>query len=336
MLNNIFLNQCEYCLTAYITPTGTCSISYEGSVNVENLIGLEADVNTEKDCKNLCFSNDFCSSYTYYDDEHATHKHLYMLLTSIKNPVKKCENCQSGPDRCDAFEACRFGLWSNGKEISAENCLLVKESKTLNYLSGEDGCFKTIIAVAIGSGGHGSTRSEKCTGGSGGGCGYINSIEFVLPMNKSITVEMNPNGIDTSLTLEGEIILSAANGLAHICQNGGDGYSGGGDESVSSTVNAGDGGTAGGDGEVGSSSKEGGKGSGFDISSIVMTHYQLSPGKGGENQGMFGGGGGGVLLDRIGPDTASLDGNGEGYGGGGVGGTTTSGLPGCLIFEILD
>ena len=111
----------------------------------------------------------------------------------------------------------------------------------------------------------------------------------------------------------GEILLSALNCLPHNCAVGGDGYSGGGGEGDSNSRNGGNGGTDGGDGKVGA--REGGKGSGLDIGSIAMNHYQMYAGKGGENQGYFGGGGGGIVVCGLGPDTGYTD----GYGAGSVG-----------------
>jgi len=328
------LNDCEDCLTAFTKGECTCGIAFEGFMNPENLIGLETDIQSEAACRNLCSSDSSCSTYTYYDTQHLTNKNLCMLLTTLQNPVKKCENCMSGSDVCEPFSTCRLGLWSwsNSTEFSADNFLLADESNEISYISGEDGCFKTIKAVAVGSGGKGLTK--VCAGGSGGGSGYINHTEFILPSNTRASLHTN-SGQDTILKLGEEMIIDAGNGLeGPECSDGGAGYSGGGGGSGTSGVSAGDGGTDGGDGEVGSSSNYiGGEGSGFDIRSISLKYYQLSPGRGGESQGVHGGGGGGVLVNGTGPVTP--DGFGEGYGGGGLGGNHDGNL-GCLVLEILD
>ena len=68
---------------------------------------------------------------------------------------------------------------------------------------------------------------------------------------------------------------------------------------------------------------------------LSPAYYQLSAGKGGNNQGRNGGGGGGVLVDGSGPENGNTAGVGEGHGGGGKGDTVNySGSPGCVILEL--
>ena len=93
----------------------------------------------------------------------------------------------------------------------------------------------------------------------------------------------------------------------------------------------GSGGTDGGDGEEGYSAP-GGNGAGEDISEYnTFLAFSLSPGAGGQYVGnLYGGGGGGVLINGAGP-VASIN-HGQGYGGGGPGGL--EGLPGVILIEI--
>ena len=90
----------------------------------------------------------------------------------------------------------------------------------------------------------------------------------------------------------------------------------------------GSGGTDGGDGEEGYSAP-GGNGAGEDISDYnTFLAFSLSPGAGGQYVGnLYGGGGGGVLINGAGP-VASIN-HGQGYGGGGPGGL--EGLPGVIL-----
>merc|ERR1712181_188601 len=93
----------------------------------------------------------------------------------------------------------------------------------------------------------------------------------------------------------------------------------------------------GGDGEGGN----GGAGSGLNLSSIRLEQFTLSPGDGGKKhqQGNFhcGGGGGGIMVDGVGPQ--DKDWVGQGYGGG-QGGynreseTPGSPRPGVVLLEI--
>ena len=82
--------------------------------------------------------------------------------------------------------------------------------------------------------------------------------------------------------------------------DGANGFSGGGGEDKPSS-----GGSDGGDGEAGSEG-QGGKGSGLDISSLVVINFVLTYGSGGYQQC------GGVLINGQGPDRQS--GRGEGFG----------------------
>merc|ERR1712179_54918 len=95
-------------------------------------------------------------------------------------------------------------------EFSVEKFLLADKSTEVSFVSGEDGCFKTIKAVAVGSGGRGLTKS--CIGGSGGGSGYINYTEFILPSNIILNLDISTVQ-DTVLRLGGEIVLDAGKGL---------------------------------------------------------------------------------------------------------------------------
>ena len=91
-----------------------------------------------------------------------------------------------------------------------------------------------------------------------------------------------------------------------------------------------DGGSHGSDGED-SDSYMGGKGSGLDIGTLNITRFILSPGKAGTQYNSYGGGCGGILVNREKPGGGDQH-FGEGFGGGGYGGG--SGFPGCVLIEI--
>ena len=121
--------------------------------------------------------------------------------------------------------------------------------------------------------------------------------------------------------------------------NGGDGYSGGGALTYTNSLSierGSEGGTNGLDGQDGKGDDDwhciGGHGSGEDISSYTMENFVLTPGMGGKSYmshataGVYpGGGGGGVVVNGLGP--YRCDNQGEGYGGG-------NGLPGVILLEI--
>ena len=121
---------------------------------------------------------------------------------------------------------------------------------------------------------------------------------------------------------------------------GGSGYSGGGawcyrTDGCNGGYNGGDGG----DGPY----HRGGRGTGEDVTQYKFDHYKLSPGDAGERymkrldtsySGYAGGGGGGVLINGVGPDRYNKH-QGQGYGGGG-GRYYKDGQPGVVILEIVN
>ena len=135
--------------------------------------------------------------------------------------------------------------------------------------------------------------------------------------------------MDTNETITAEAGQDSNMNLVdgHIINSGGSGYCGGGGYGFSYQ---GSGGTDGGDGEEGYSAS-GGNGTGQDISdynSNTFLAFSLSPGAGGQYVGnLYGGGGGGVLINGAG-HVASIN-HGQGYGGGGPGGL--EGLPGVIL-----
>ena len=131
--------------------------------------------------------------------------------------------------------------------------------------------------------------------------------------------------------------------------NGGNGYSGGGGGCHNILVcTGGKGGSNGRDG--GGSRETQGRGTGEDITSYELTHFNISPGRGGQRYKSkgnlnlkprqpyyIGGGGGGVLVGGSGPakDNHWLSGTqGEGYGGG-HGSGSSRGLPGVILIEVV-
>ena len=87
----------------------------------------------------------------------------------------------------------------------------------------------------------------------------------------------------------------------------------------------------------------GGNGTGEDLSMYHMEHWEITPGVGGKEMWesdpscQLGGGGGGVLVNGVGPDRID-DGQGEGYGGGGNHAVRNNkevgGLRGVVLIEV--
>ena len=127
--------------------------------------------------------------------------------------------------------------------------------------------------------------------------------------------------------------------------HGGNGYSGGGGycyERTTKCLGSFNGGTDGTAGQGRSSIGIFGYGAGEDLSLYSMDNFNVTPGKGGDEfwdnlpagtRQLFGGGGGGVLIDGVGPPNAmNLTLTGEGYGGGE--GRCSKGMPGVILVEV--
>ena len=100
-------------------------------------------------------------------------------------------------------------------------------------------------------------------------------------------------------------------------------------------------------------SGKGGRGSGVDISTFDMKHFNLTPGNGGHAQKIYiqdrrrgsksnrgwnyicGGGGGGVIVNGAGPNlNHTHKSDGQGYGGGQGGGQKGQPMKGVVLIEV--
>ena len=179
--------------------------------------------------------------------------------------------------------------------------------------------------VAIGGGGQGGSYG-------GGGSGYVKS-DVIGVSSTEYQASVGQYGQDSVLRIKnGQNVMTAQAGGNCAGNNGGDGYSGGGGYGYGANGYGGNGGSDGSNGCCNSDNggSDGGSGSGLDISTISLKYFMLSPGNGGEHNGHIGGGGGGVLVDNVGP--YSDNNQGEGYGGGG-GYYNGNGLQGMILIE---
>ena len=132
--------------------------------------------------------------------------------------------------------------------------------------------------------------------------------------------------------------------------NGGNGFSGGGgfcNEYFFDCPQLCDGGSAGSNGRgLEDGVENGGNGTGEDIGLYHLEHWKITPGMGGKETPdgtpklHCGGGGGGVLVNGVGPDRSHDQGQGEGYGGGGGkarehGPKAGRGLRGVVLIEVF-
>ena len=332
--NCSILNDCgDDCYTEDQLCHGSCGRIYESKQD-ENVIKLVPDVKLERNCKNICLANDDCLYYTYYSRESDYNPNLCILLSELLETDQECKHCVTSVPNCKTISnlACKFTL--NSYETLHESYLFKKvgsTSKVTFSIPPRHECKLTVIAIGGGGG------SDEGVGGGGCGSGFVQSVVIDISSSKWGTenqvrqyqVSVGNYGHESFVKsmYDGHRVISAqpggisVNGF-HV--HGGSGYSGGGGGHPI--------GGGGSDGSKGEGSY-GGIGSGFNISTISLEYHILSPGYGGCHE-IYGGGGGGVLVDNVGPnpDAFRENGQGEGYGGGGSG-YYGIGLQGTVLIE---
>jgi len=287
---------------AYTGVTGPCTCSLE----VEPLDGemiKELYAETEIECKDTCLQDIGCDVYTFLESA----RDCKLLKDVASYDESSIPGFHTGPARCTSEGGiCTFSLLGSNSHV-----MLVESVDTLTVRSGMLDCMVNITMVLVGSGGMANGWT------SAGGSGFVNhSFVNIYPSTVlnvyfdatfgggQVAVYANGN------RFHGELILEAQAGQQGGANKGGDGYSGGG------YGYAMDGGTDGGNGQCDNNEPEScGKGQGIDIRQLSTPHFVLTPGPGGQTNGVnVAGGGGGVLVN--GEGTAIIDvswGMGEGY-----------------------
>merc|ERR1711973_780124 len=237
-------------------------------------------------------------------------------------------------------QPCRIVL--PGGEVTTHHKFEASDGTVHITIQGQTGC--QLRTLLVGGGGAGG-------GYGGGGSGYFIIHQFQVNPSYKIFVTAGGHGSSRMISVNG-ITIIAHPGLDDHCDNGfcygGDGYSGGGgycweeDGVICDTGNY-TGGTNGSNGGGPSTPDDHhwahGHGTGEDISGYRMDEFKLSPGQGGMayvfGGYVFGGGGGGILVDGVGPTTDGYAGHGYGAGGGG-GDAITGGLSGVVLIETVE
>jgi len=322
---------CTDCITGSNQAECKCSVGYEGYLDGSNLVDFVGSVPDEFACKKLCALDDQCSVYTYYGPQDKVNPNVCFLLNSagLQNPVKVCDNCTSGPAQCNTNQECQVAVFAlehdNNIDFITDLVIFISEQEhfhfEMSFEAKEKGCYINTTFLAIGGGG------ESYSGNSGGGSGYIAMGSQLLFSNSSVYVSVGAQNERSLVQVDGETLIAAASGGTGFSSGGGNGYSGGGG---GSNYNGAAGGSNGGDGGN-STTVSGGKGSGLDLSTLHMNNFVLTPGKGGEPNERYGGGGGGVIVNGIKPGNATH--SGEGFGGGAYGYGSSNGWPGCVLIE---
>ena len=332
-------HSCSGCVSETRDCYKSCGVHVVGIIG-DNFLDVVSEVSSEENCQAHCVANSECNFYTFFleTDPNAG---SCILLTSLIEPVLPCNSCLTGPTDCSSSqEDCHFESGNNGVGFISPG------SEIIPLLFRK--CLLRVLAV--GGGGKGDEN-----GGNGGGSGYIvyHTMEITAsPTNITATVgdSREPSIVKIDNVLDNIVLEARAggDGLSFpddgVGPVGGDGYSGGGGYCVCA------GGSNGAGGE-GSGGVPGGQGTGEDISLFKFEYYDLSPGAGGQGHSVgddHGGGGGGVLVDGMGPDCQGTETYcrqhiGKGFGGGGChfydndeGFSNVEGAHGVILLEIVN
>ena len=298
---------CTNCVTQNMECFRTCGANSVGRMD-ENIIDTIDNKKSELDCKLSCSGTANCTFYTYYLEEDPLYHQLCVLLTDLIPPIEPSDSASTGPADCYSSE-CFFNV--NGDRLMS---VKVTEDQVDVIVNAFGSCELTILAV--GGGGEGYLQ--------GGGSGYLQYQKISLSSGiTSLHAIAGASAQPSSVTFNGTSIVANPGQGGDSDNDGGAGYSGGGqyDYGYSGGYDGSDGGGS-----------HGGSGTHEDISDYIFTTWKLTPGDGGSPAGSWGGGGGGVLVDQLGPDADDYQ--GQGYGGGGGGYSPTRGLSGLVLLEI--
>ena len=291
-----------------------------------NFVDYIPFVRDEATCKTLCSFDHKCNVYTYYNISDPNEPEVCIKLSNsgLQKTATQCDHCKTGSAECKADQECEAAVLVDTDGVPFNFPIFAKESFSATLMSGEKDCYWEVQALAIGGGGGGGYRSP----GGGGGSGYV---EFsTLQIRRNVSVGVGAAGESSSIEVNNQLVLSAAPGENYNSYGGGAGYSGGGGAGTNDAHPGGDGGENGGDGEDGTKGS-GGDGSGFDLTTVRMEHFILSPGKGGTKGSGGAGGGGGVIVNGEKPAGGTVH-DGEGFGGGSL--YISSGYPGCVLIDL--
>merc|ERR1712117_456460 len=349
-------------------PNGECYVN-DATCVIDNLIGIVDNIISAEQCKQECKNNSTdCNVYSYYGPTGAPFRDTCLLFSDcikldvVEDCITEDLKLEGVVPFCDApmtgilgdnvldivsgisgaeCENSACGFFEN--DVLVPNGIILNETKYVDLLT-IGPCSATangVLAVVVGGGGFGST--------AGGGSGYIQFLE--LPSSQPfVQFEATVGSSDEQSMLStisdgsSDILVSALPGGDSLTGlDGGFGYSGGGAYGACTFCEppyvGGNGGSDGGDGQD-VDDLPGGKGSGFDVRTVPLTHFELSPGSGGVAKDIFGAGGGGVMVNGFGPSGESTHGQGYGAGGGtfiniSFGAGDQEGYAGVIILELM-
>ena len=320
------LTDCQGCITAVEICFEQCGQNLEGLLE-ENVLEIIPGVEDELSCKACCRNEPDCSAYTYHDNSDLVLPGICFILTAIQGPLQPCKHCSTGYPDCRNITGgyCTFSVEAQETALTSYQFTGISNTTvSINLALGN--CELTVVAV-----GGGGDHSGGFTSYGAGGSGYVASTSLMpSPLSRFVVRVGGPGELSSLETSEGQTVITAQPGKDGSNYNGGAGYSGGGAGTSNNFYPSGDGGEDGGDGDDGYAGYPGGRGSGLDISTIQLQQFSLTPGRGGVH--LFGGGGGGIMVDGSGPQAS--ENAGQGYGGGGAYGGGDNPGPGLVLLEM--
>lgn len=279
-----------------------------------------------KDCKIFPSNIDVCQLVQDISTNFSSIDDLSLCVMNSKVDISNLSTCV-GKNKVDISNISTCVI-QNKVDISNIRQKVVKMTVSGEIVVPESVCFVKIMAIGGGGGGGNGSPfiSGPTGGGGGGGSGFIEEVSFIVSSGTvffadiGIGGEPQEQGGNTTVTLDGKIIVDVSGGQAGETSNsqgggnGGDGYYGGGGGARGTNFGEGIGGT--GlitcyDGDSASTNMKGGNGGPKSIGGTGGTSNM---------NGGAGGGGGGLTGGSGGTDGPGLGNGTDGTLGGGGGG----------------
>ena len=269
----LVLDPVEECFTEDLDCVIFCNAPVEGRLGSDNLIDIVADIN-EGDCEGLCDVEEQCKFFTFHFSNSTLYPSTCFLLSEILEPITAClevDTCTSGSPNC---ENSLCGFLENG--ALAPDGVLVTETKGIDLLTIGPCSAYPVLAVLVGGGGYWWIYGAY----GGAGSGYVKFQELpssqpFVQFEATVGSSQRQSTLATISDGSSDVLVTALPGESVLnSNNGGNGYSGGGAACYTNGCSYGDGGSDGGDGQD-SENYRGGRGSGLDVRTIPLTHFDL-------------------------------------------------------------
>ena len=267
----IVLDMVEDCITEDVSPDCVpfCDAPITGILG-DNVLDIVSGI-SGAECETECDMVEQCQFFTHYFSNSTVYPSTCFLLSEVQGPITACQDdtCITVSSNCEN-SAC--GFFDDGAFVP--NGVVVTESKEIDFLKiGPcSPAANRVLAVVVGGGGVYFDGA-----GGGGGSGHVENQELpfsqpFVQFEATVGFSHEQSTLATISDGSSDILVTALPGEGG-GYNGGDGFSGGGARGSSLEL-GGNGGSNGGNGE-GSSSYSGGQGSGLDVRTIPLTHFEL-------------------------------------------------------------